>query len=317
MIEKSQKFSMRLQTVLKKVWFIEGFSFLFALLIFSWILSNAPSTIFGTLAHKARISFAEFIPFFILLLYAAFQIRGPLGRFFSITLVFMFFALSLGGLWETGQSQSTVLNGIVPLFDASRYYSDALRLIAGQDLSSFSARRPLFAGLFAVLLTISGRNLMVALAILAATTAAACYLAAREIQRTHGAEAAVLVLTILYLFYRYNNGLVMSEGLGLSLGVLGFALIWRGASELQQRLVWFGLFVSTLALNARAGAFFVLPFVLVWGGWIFSRPANTNFLKFVIPGLAAIGGGFLAHWLVVPPLPLSLGVLFFNFFFTF
>ena len=100
--------------------------------------------------------------------------------------------------------------------------------MAGQNLSSFSARRPLFPGLLAVLLTLTGRNLMASLGILTAITAGACYLAAKEIQRTHGAEAAAFVLTILFLFYRYNSGLVMSESLGVTLGALGFVLIWRG-----------------------------------------------------------------------------------------
>jgi hypothetical protein len=37
-------------------------------------------------------------------------------------------------------------------------YADSLRLLAGQDFSEFSGRRPLFAGLFSVLLRMTGHN---------------------------------------------------------------------------------------------------------------------------------------------------------------
>jgi hypothetical protein len=313
MQQNTKPVAMRIQAFLSKVRFFDALSTLLALLTFSFILFGQFPTIFGALSHKARISFAEFLPLFVLLIYASFRIPGRVGRFFSVTLTFSFFALALGGLWETGQSQSTVFNGIVPLFDASAYYSDALRLMAGQDLSSLSARRPLFAGLFAVLLTITNRNLMASLGILTAITAGACYLAAKEIQRTHGAEAATLALTILFLFHRHNNGLVMSESIGLALGALGFAIIWRGASEKKQTLLWTGIFVSTLALNARAGAFFVLPLLVLWGTWIF-REQNTKLAwKFLIGDLVAIGAGFLLNWVVFRLLAGPTGILFANF----
>jgi hypothetical protein len=294
-----KQISLRARTVLGRAWLSEAVSTLFALLIFSVVLFNVFPAIFGALSHKARIGFAEFLPFFVLLLYASFRLPGAWGRLFSVTLTFLFFGLALGGLWQTGESQSTVFSGIVPLFDASGYYADALRLMAGQDLSSFSARRPLFAGLFAVFLTITNRNLMAALGILTAVTADACYLAAKEIQRTHGAEAAVVVLIILFLFHRYNNGLVMSQSIGIFLGALGFVLIWRGTHEQAQNLVWFGLFVSTIALNARAGAFFVLPLLLFWGTWIFGRSEARRASKFFLGGLAAISAGFILNWIVL------------------
>jgi len=316
MTEKIKHSLSQLRSTLQQTLGFDALSVIVALLIFSLILLNVSPEIFRTISLKARTGFGEFIPFFILLLYASFRLPGPWGRFFSVTLTFAFFGLVLAGLWQTGQSQSTVFNGIVPLYDASYYYADALRLMAGQNLSSFSARRPLFPGLLAVLLTLTGRNLMASLGILTAITAGACYLAAKEIQRTHGAEAAAFVLTILFLFYRYNSGLVMSESLGVTLGALGFVLIWRGIADFKQAIVWAGFFLTTLALNARAGAFFVLPFLLLWGAWIFRMPGKKFSLKFFLGGLAAIGAGFLLNWLVFRLLAVSSGVLFANFSYT-
>ena len=316
MIEMLGRSSSKLRIFFQQIRGFDVIGVIFALLIFVLILLNIFPDIFRSISLKAREGYAEFIPFFILLLYIAFCLPGPWSRFLSIILTFSFFGLALAGLWQSGQSQSTVFNGIVPLFDASDYYTDALRLIAGQSFSSFSARRPLFPGLLAVLLTLTGRNLMASLGILTAITAGACYLAAKEIQRTHGAEAAVLVLTILFLFYRYNNGLVMSESLGITLGALGFVFIWRGLADFKQSSVWVGLFITTLALSARAGAFFTLPLMLLWGGWVFRMPGKKFSWIFFLGGLGAVSGGFLLNWLLYQLLATPSGVLFANFSYT-
>ncbi len=296
-----------------KTWIFDTLSVIIALMIFSLILANTSSSILETMSFSTRTGFTEFIPFFILSLYISFRLPGPLGRFFSIAITFSFFGLALAELWRTGQSQSTVFNGIIPLFDASSYYTDALRLTVGQDFSSFSARRPLFPGLLAVLLTITNQNLMVSLGILTAITAGACYLAVIEIKRTHGAEAAVFVLSILFLFYRFHSGLVMSEGIGVALGTLGFALIWRGLYKLKPSIVWMGIFVFTLAVIARAGTFFVLPFLVLYGAWIFRKPGSRLSWQFLIAGMGAICLGFLLNWLVFHLLATPSGTMFANF----
>ena len=46
------------------------------------------------------------------------------------------------------------------------------------------------------------------------------------------------------------------------------ALLWQAAGE--RRLFWAlaGLFLTSLALNARAGAFLALPALALWLGWL-------------------------------------------------
>jgi hypothetical protein len=226
------------------------------------------------------------------------------------------FALALAGLWATGQTQSIVLSGIVPLYDASNYYTDALRLLSGQDLSDFSARRPLFAGFLSVLLWLTGHNLMAALGLLTLITALACYVAAREIQSTHGAEVAAFVLVILFLFYRHHSGTVMSENLGVPLGALGFTLMWRGTAQKKRLLFWLGLFVSALALNARAGAFFTLPLLLLWSGWAFREEGRRFSAQVLILSTAFVFVAFACNLILVRSLASSTGVPFANFSYT-
>jgi hypothetical protein len=155
-------------------------------------------------------------------------------------------------------------------------------------------RRPLFTGLLATLLAVTGQNLQVTLALLVAVNAIAGWLLAREIQASHGPLAAVLGLLLLFLFYRVEGGLgtTLTENLGLPLGMLSMAGLWRGARTRRMGQVWLGIGLLTLALMARAGAFFVLPALLVGGAWS-SRRQGCSARRFVLGAAVAIalGGG--------------------------
>jgi hypothetical protein len=262
-----------------------------------------------------RTGFGLVIPVTCLILYLAFRIPGRLGDFIGMAVTLSLFAMPLAGLWASGQSQSTILSGLIPLFDADSYYMDALRLMNGKLFSIFSARRPLFAGLLAVLLSITGRNLMVSLAILTALAGLACYFAVREIQRTHGPAIAVFILMVLFLFYRAHSGVSMSENLGLALGTLGFGLLWRGTFDKNLFYLWSGLLSTTLALNARAGAFFMLPILILWAGWLFRENKIISWQAFFISASAVVLG-FALNYALTRMVAVPSGVPFANFSYT-
>ena len=306
----------KLPAFLKKTWIFEALWIVLAVSIFVLILLNRAPNLVRPLSLSARTGFNFAVLLLFLLLYLSFRLRGWMGRTLSLVVTLALFALALAGLWATGQTQSTVLSGIVPLYDAADYYSDASRLLVGQDFSDFSARRPLFAGFLSLLLWSTGQNLMAALGLLTLITALACYIAAREIQATHGAEVAVFVLIILFLFYRHHSGTVMSENLGVPLGVLGFALMWRGTAQKKRILFWFGLFITTLALNARAGAFFGLPLLLLWSGWMFREAGRRFSLRALVISSAFVFAAFAVNVILVRLLASSTGVPFANFSYT-
>jgi hypothetical protein len=301
---------------LKNPWIQEAFWMVLAVSIFVLILLNRSPNLLRPLSLSARTGFNLTVLLLFLLLYVSFRLQGWVGKALSLIVTLALFALALAGLWATGQTQSIVLNGVVPLYDASDYYIDALRLLSGQDLSDFSARRPLFASFLSVLLWLTGHNLMAALGLLTLITAVACYIAAREIQSTHGSEVAVFVLIILFLFYRHHSGTVMSENLGVPLGALGFALMWRGTAQKKRLLFWFGLFATTLALNARAGAFFTLPIFILWSGWALRDAGHRFSLGVLLVSAAVVFAAFAVNVILVRSLASSTGVPFANFSYT-
>ena len=168
------------------------------------------------------------VPAGLLLYYLAGR-SSWLGTIASLTLILGMFALPLLALWDHVGFHGNAVGGLLPRSDAHGFYQDALRLLDGHPIG-WSARRPLFVGLLATLLALTGQNLQAVLAILVALSGIACALLAREIRQSNGATATVIVVVLLFLFYRRDGaaGALLTENLGLPLGVVSLALLWRG-----------------------------------------------------------------------------------------
>lgn len=282
-------------------------------LFFSIILTNRAPNLLRTISISLRTGFGLVIPIIALVLYFAFRIPNRTGNFISMTLTVALFALSLAGLWASGQSQSVAISGLIPMTDAALYYQDSIRIIIGRDISSFSAMRPFFAGFLSLWMSITDRNFMLSLAVITFISSVAIYYAVREIQRTHGAGIAVFLLLMLFLYYRYHSGTSMSETLGVPLGALSLALIWRGLEKNSQPLTLFGLFVSAFALNVRPGPMFILPFMLLLLAWVFRDPAKLISWKYLFWGTSVIAISFALNLILIRILAGPSGTAFSNF----
>lgn len=280
--------------------------------IFSFILVNRSPNLLRPISMSLRTGFGVVIPITALAIYILFRVPGRLGELSSMAATMAIFALGLAGLWASGKTMSILINGLIPVSDATNYYIDATRILYGIGISNFTAMRPLFAGLFATFLQLSNWNLMAATGIFTALAGFACYLLCREIQKTHGAEIATFVLMLVFLYYRHHSGTSMSETLGVTVSLLGTALIWQGISKQREWIVLFGITLIALALNVRPGAMFVLPALLVWGGWYF-RGQRRFSLKFFIIGAVLIGSMFFVNGLMIDQLAGSDAAAFENF----
>ncbi len=255
-------------------------------------------------AVAAAFSFTLILPVVALGSYLVFRIPGEWGRGASLTWVSALLALTLAGLWASCQSNDQVLSGLLPHNDSTAYYTDALKLLDGRGFDSISARRPLAAVLFATLLGICGRNLMATLALQTALHAVSCWLAVRAVQRSHGAAAAALTLTVLFFYIRRYSGAITTEGVSIITGLVGFALLW---SSIEERRFWpavVGLAALSFALSTRPGAMFVLPFAGLWAVWQWREERSKLWMRVVLVA-AALASGFAAHsllfhWLAPP-----------------
>jgi hypothetical protein len=202
-------------------------------------------------------------------------------------------------LWTLGyEGRNAVVGGILPWSDSADFQSDALRLVHGVRFSTASSRRPLFSALLATLLWTSGGNLRIAIGVLTALGAAAMTLPALEVWRTHGARAAFVVYLVFVFFERRWTGFIQTEHLGLPLGAVGFVLLWRASGGLRppeagpsRRTVAIaaGVFAIALGLFARAGCFFVLPMLALWGAQLAPPPRRWRaFAGYMAAGALAL-----------------------------
>jgi hypothetical protein len=222
------------------------------------------------------------------------------------------FGLALAGLWASGQSEPYVVSGLIPYNDAATYYIDANRLLDGSLLSDASSRRPLSIGLLGALLGLTGRNLQNASAILVFFEAVACTYMALEIRRAKGAAAGAITFWIAFLFARRFVGTTMTETLGLTLGALALAFFCRGVGFKRLAYILSGLFLLTLALNVRAGAFFILPVIVIWVGWLFRESRPFAWKQVIFAGVIVFAG-FGVNSLVLRLIGTPGGVAFGNF----
>jgi hypothetical protein len=222
------------------------------------------------------------------------------------------FGLALTGLWASGQSEPYVVSGLIPYNDAATYYNDANRLLDGSLLSDASSRRPLAIGFQGALLGLTGRNLQDSLALLALVEAVACVYIMLEVRRSKGSAAGAITFWIVFLFARRFIGTTMTESLGLTFGALSLAFFCRGVTRRSLSFNLAGLVLLTVALNIRAGAFFILPLLVLWVGWLFR---DKGWIAWKPAGLAALAviAGFGVNFLVLKLIGTPGGMPFGNF----
>jgi len=164
------------------------------------------------------------------------------------------------------------MGGVIPWSDAAGYYGEANRLLETGRLDYFGTRRPLNAILFALRLWVTKGNFEFALIIQALLCGLSVSVLASLISKYFGRFAAILTIVPIFAFGMNYIPITLSESLGLTLGCLAFVLLWTGVLEKKISLAVAGIFMLTVGLNARAGAFFVLPLLIIWMGRAFSSP---------------------------------------------
>lgn len=278
------------------------------LLTYTLILLNRSPNLLRPISLQVRFGFLLPLIGLTLTFWGAYALRGYLGKLVSLTVTLAAFALSLAGLWASGETNSLIVSGLLPWSDAAGYYGCANLLLEGERLTPFCSSRPFFSGFLSLLLQLCGRNLSLTVAVMVLIAALCCYIAAQAVRRTHGALPAALLLVILLFFYRRYAGTTMSENIGLPLGALGFALLWQSEGhELARMLI--GIALITLGLFARLGPFFVVPLLMLWVGW--TKRGTKHFGWNAFWASAVVIASFMAvNWLVFQTFGSLRGALF-------
>jgi hypothetical protein len=207
---------------------------------------------------------------------ALLNLRGWWGKWLPPALLLAGLAIPQACIWATGQSKYTAIGGLLPFSDASIYLDYAKQMLENHRIVSGFADRPMFAAMLSSIFQFTGPNLKPALALLLVFCGGGMFLAAREMYDRFGGLVAACFLSIIYVFYNRSIGTLMTEHLGLALGLYALALLLRGLME-PRRGAWFiGMFLLSAALCARAGAFFVLPPLCLVTGRLFRKSGRFS-----------------------------------------
>ena len=213
-----------------------------------------------------------------------------LGPTLDLGLAILAFVAVLFSYWASGRSHHVLLGSLLPWNDAIGYFFGAHHLLDSGELSAWSHRRPLYTSLLAGFLSLGGRDLQLALLVQTVLTGAVAFFAAQAAAARMGPAAGFLIFALLLAFAGEYAPATMTENAGFLFGALGIALLWLKAE--RRSPAWFAAagFLLMLGLLARAGAFFVIPFLLLWA-WSAFRDDQRAALRCT---LALLGGALLA-----------------------
>lgn len=210
------------------------------------------------------------------------------------------FALPVLAAWYSAKSTDVVLAGLVPWNDASGYFNCARDLLGWRDISAECSRRPFYSVMLANLMAYGGNNLQHALFFQGTIIGIASFFCSYEVWRKHGLGAALGIFATLFIFASQFVMTTMTENAGLLFGILAFYIFWRSTQNgFSLAGFAFAALILTIGLNARGGALFVLPALVVW--LVIYNPGSGR-----LRGLAgaavvstAITIGFLSPFLLI------------------
>jgi hypothetical protein len=261
--------------------------------VFWFILNNRTPIPFRQIAISVRHGFTLPILTISVLMYICLKMKSKFKDVFTYILIIIIFGFALAGIWASGKSGPTVINGLIPIVDSEMYYDDALRLINGGLFSTLgSGVKPIFSAYFASILVMAGLNLQTALAIATFFLAIGCFFSTLALNRRFGQLPATLFFMLVFLFTRIYIGNCVSELLAIPIGLIAFSiLITKNISD-KPIIRFSGYFMISFALNIRPGAFLILPALALWE---YLEHRETTLKRFLMYCLLPILLGFLVN----------------------
>jgi hypothetical protein len=251
-----------------------------------------PSLLFGAIFLSAASWIFYCVPR-LRLMAARFNIR--LSRalcYFGFPLALLLCWIPLWSNWSLRPTSTlsayAALAGRLPWSDASNYLTGANEVIDEGQIGSWNQRRPLNAVFYATRLRIANFDLKDAVRLQVLFLAFCMYQFARAIGAMYGPLPGIAAFAVTLGFGRTLLATTLSETLGLSLGCLGVALLAPGVYLRKGNLFLFGLFGLSMALNARAGALFLLPCYVLWFAWFYSGKRGNPIKLFIVASFCVV-----------------------------
>jgi hypothetical protein len=227
------------------------------------------------------------------------------GRWFISTIVALAVVgaswYSLVAIWASAKTvgQQFAVGGFFQVSDASGYAVCANRIlderVSGlrtlEYFGEWCLRRPIYAAFLATILGLTGRSWFWMLLVQSALASLSLTVLLRATSRLAGPIVAIVIFWLMFSFSAENAyPATTTESAGLAMGAVGLALLLDSTRLGHQSLLFLGAACLSLALNARAGALFALPFLAV-GVFFQDMPWRAR-LSATAVAMAGIVSGF-------------------------
>jgi hypothetical protein len=207
------------------------------------------------------------------------------------------------------ENRFNLIGGLLPNADPSMYlslanqWSDGIRVITPQTTRQF------FPCFLSAMLWICRRDLKVIVSIFTLITGLLSFVAWHQVRAVFGWLGATLFVTLVFFFYRCEGvGLLRTEQLGLWFALIAVAFMLAALHKKREGLWCAGLFSLVMGLNTRASAYFILPLLILYSGWVFRR-GRWGWKSIFWAGATccvAMLLNFLCYWIFfAPPRPTS------------
>lgn len=191
---------------------------------------------------------------------------------FPVAATYIHYAVALAS------HRSFLFAGILPWSDAYMHFVQAAQLAQEGFTSRPFNGRFLYPGFFSSLLRLSSFNMLIAQLVVGVIFTGSLYAALKSLLHSAGITGGALFTLLLWLYWRdHGASLVMTEQLGVILGILALPLLLAMSRRRSFAILLGALFLIAVGFSARPGALLVLPMLIVfaglagWNGWIFAR----------------------------------------------
>jgi hypothetical protein len=197
---------------------------------------------------------------------------GVGALFFPVAATYIHYAMALAS------HRSFLFAGILPWSDAYMHFVQAAQMAQEGFTSRPFNGRFLYPGFFSSLLRLSSFNMLIAQLVVGVIFIGSLYAALKSLLHSAGISGGALFTLLLWLYWRdHGASLVMTEQLGVILGILALPLLLAMSRRRSFAILLGALFLLAVGFSARPGALLVLPMMNLfagwvgWKGWIFAR----------------------------------------------
>lgn len=277
---------MNFKEIQKKIPFfviLLGLAVLPSFLFFAILASEIPAMVLSIFNSFRLVHFLGLV----LIFYLIFQFNAHFAKVIACSFIIALFTIPIAINLTYGISNATIIGGFIPYKDGFYYYVGAEKLLAGQRISAQGlqgAWRPLFPGWLSILLHITNRNLLMALGVMTLITAYCCFIASETIRSEFGPLQAAIFTAMTYAFIRPMLGTTLTEIPSLGFANLSLILLMNTVRSKKLLEAVLGGFMLILAISIRAGAFFMLPLLVIWLGWHLRGSKRISFSAAAVYG---------------------------------